>query len=140
MNGGGVLAVLMSHGRASAMSASLNGRDRRSRPAPWRLVAMGSLILVMAVALPRDFRSLHRERAGHKAAGYWLREHAKSETIVDRIGAAQRLRPAQWADGGRSILGPVNTHFMSCDELLRFRTRRDDRRVLVVLQGGVTTA
>jgi hypothetical protein len=28
------------------------------------------------------------------------------------------------------ILGPVNTHFVGCDELLRFRTRRDDRRVL----------
>src|SRR3990170_4174143 len=30
--------------------------------------------------------------------------------------------------------GPVNTHFVSCDELLRFRARRDDRRVLLVLK------
>jgi hypothetical protein len=32
------------------------------------------------------------------------------------------------------IIGPVNTHFMSCDELWRFRARRDDRRVLLVLK------
>jgi hypothetical protein len=55
---------------------------------PWRVGAALTL-LIMAVALPRDFRSLHRERAGHKAAGYWLREHAKSETIVDPFGWAE---------------------------------------------------
>jgi hypothetical protein len=55
---------------------------------PWQIGAAIAL-LIMAVALPRDFRSLHRERAGHKAAGYWLRENAKSETIVDPFGWAE---------------------------------------------------
>jgi hypothetical protein len=38
------------------------------------------------------------------------------------------------------FLGPVNTQLVGCDELLRFRARRDDRRVLSVLKGGVTTS
>ena len=36
--------------------------------------------------------------------------------------------------------GPVNTRWMGCDELLRFRARRDDRRVLSVHKGGATTS
>ena len=47
-------------------------------------------ILVIASALPRDFRSLHSERVGHKAAGRWLAENASPEvTIIDPFGWAE---------------------------------------------------
>lgn len=55
---------------------------------PWEIGAVLTL-LVLALALPRDFRSLHNERAGHKAAGYWLKENADGAAIVDPFGWAE---------------------------------------------------
>jgi 4-amino-4-deoxy-L-arabinose transferase-like glycosyltransferase len=55
---------------------------------PWGIGAVFTL-LVLAISLPRDLRSLHHERAGHKAAGYWLKEHAEGVAIVDPFGWAE---------------------------------------------------
>ena len=56
---------------------------------PWLLVAIWALI-VMSVAAPRNFRSLHDERAGHKAAGLWMKENVEPDwQIVDPFGWAE---------------------------------------------------
>jgi hypothetical protein len=47
------------------------------------------MLLVLALALPRDLRSLHHERAGFKAAGLWLRDNAGDIRIVDPLGWAE---------------------------------------------------
>jgi hypothetical protein len=58
------------------------------RRTPWE-IGVALTILIMAIALPRDFRSLHREREGHKMAGYWLKDHAAGVAIVDPFGWAE---------------------------------------------------
>jgi hypothetical protein len=56
---------------------------------PWFLVAIWALI-VMSVAVPRNFRSLHDERAGHKAAGLWMKDNVEKDwQIVDPFGWAE---------------------------------------------------
>ena len=61
---------------------------------PWVLVAIWTLI-VMSVAVPRNFRSLHEERAGHKAAGLWMKDNVEADwQIVDPFGWAE------WYTGG----------------------------------------
>jgi hypothetical protein len=56
---------------------------------PWVLVAIWTGV-VMAVALPRNFRSLHEDRAGHKAAGLWMKDHVPADwQIVDPFGWAE---------------------------------------------------
>jgi Dolichyl-phosphate-mannose-protein mannosyltransferase len=46
--------------------------------------------IVIAIALPRNFRSLHEERAGHKAAGLWMKDHVPTDwQIVDPFGWAE---------------------------------------------------
>jgi hypothetical protein len=55
---------------------------------PWQIG--GALtILVLALALPRDFRSLHHERAGNVPAGHWLRDNAGDVKIIDPLGWAE---------------------------------------------------
>ena len=58
------------------------------RRTPWE-IGTALTLLVLAVSLPRDMRSLHHERAGDKAAGYWLKEHADGVAIVDPFGWAE---------------------------------------------------
>lgn len=56
---------------------------------PWQLGAVLAGLL-MTIALPRDFRSLHSERAGHKAAGEWLRQYGDPNVpVVDPFGWAE---------------------------------------------------
>lgn len=56
---------------------------------PWLLVAIWSAI-VMTVALPRNFHSLHEERKGHKLAGLWMKDNVPpANQIVDPFGWAQ---------------------------------------------------
>ena len=56
---------------------------------PWTLVAVWTGI-VMAIALPRNFRSLHEDRAGHKAAGLWMKDNVPADwQIVDPFGWAE---------------------------------------------------
>lgn len=56
---------------------------------PWMLVGIWTLIVV-SVAVPRNFRSLHEERAGHKAAGLWMKDHVEDDwQIVDPFGWAE---------------------------------------------------
>ena len=60
--------------------------------------AMLALLLV-ASAVPRDIRTFHAERAGHRQAGQWLAEHAdQSSPVVDPFG---------WAEfySGRTVRG-----------------------------------
>jgi hypothetical protein len=66
------------------------------RKTAWQMGAVVA-VMIMLSALPRDFRSLHRERAGHKAAGHWIAEYGdKSIPVVDPFG---------WADwyAGRTL-------------------------------------
>ena len=57
--------------------------------APWELGAIWAAI-VMVAALPRNFHSLHEERAGHKLAGLWMKENVGPEhQIVDPFGWAE---------------------------------------------------
>lgn len=52
----------------------------------WRLVMIWTVLIVVA-ALPRNFRSLHNERQGHKLAGLWMKEHVPADwQIVDPFG------------------------------------------------------
>lgn len=56
---------------------------------PWFFVAVW-VAIVMAVAVPRNFKSLHEERAGHKAAGLWMKENVPADwQIVDPFGWAE---------------------------------------------------
>ena len=56
---------------------------------PRVLVAIWTMIVV-AIAVPRNFKSLHEERAGHKAAGLWMRDHVEPDwQIVDPFGWAE---------------------------------------------------
>jgi len=56
---------------------------------PWMLVAIW-VAIVLAVAIPRNFKSLHEERAGHKAAGLWMKDNVPAEwQIVDPFGWAE---------------------------------------------------
>jgi hypothetical protein len=46
--------------------------------------------IVVAIALPRNFHSLHEERKGHKLAGLWMKDHVPPENqIVDPFGWAE---------------------------------------------------
>jgi hypothetical protein len=52
-------------------------------PWMWAWIWVG---IFLATALPRDLHSLHEERAGHKACGLWLREHAEPDIeILDSL-------------------------------------------------------
>lgn len=56
---------------------------------PWMLVAIW-VAIVMAVAVPRNFKSLHEERAGHKLAGLWMKDNVPPDwQIVDPFGWAE---------------------------------------------------
>jgi hypothetical protein len=56
---------------------------------PWQVGAACAL-LVMAIAIPRDFRSLHRDRIGHKVVGKWLAENGDPTiTVADPFGWAE---------------------------------------------------
>jgi len=53
---------------------------------PWVLGTIWTLLL-LAPALPRDFYSLHADRAGHKVAGQWLAEHGDPNIeLIDPFG------------------------------------------------------
>jgi len=94
----GIWAVQLWHTRTLARFglrafAAVAGRSH-ARPcvramrsaSPWFLGAIWTLLLLMP-ALPRDFYSLHAERAGHKAAGQWLAEHGDPAIdVVDPFG------------------------------------------------------
>jgi Dolichyl-phosphate-mannose-protein mannosyltransferase len=58
------------------------------RGTPWSWGAVWAVVLI-AAALPRDFRSLHSERAGHKAAGKWLATQDRAIEVVDPFGWAE---------------------------------------------------
>jgi len=97
----GIWAVQLWHTRTLARFGlrafgTIAGRSR-ARPcvramrsaSPWFLGAIWTLLLLMP-ALPRDFYSLHAERAGHKAAGQWLAEKGDPEIdVVDPFGWAE---------------------------------------------------
>jgi hypothetical protein len=56
---------------------------------PWMLVAIW-VAIVMAVAVPRNFKSLHEERGGHKLAGLWMKDNVPPDwQIVDPFGWAE---------------------------------------------------
>jgi hypothetical protein len=49
-----------------------------------RMVSIGLMILLVAIALPKTLETLHSNRAGLRDAGLWLLEHADpSDRIVD---------------------------------------------------------
>ena len=53
---------------------------------PWFLGTIWTLLLPIP-AVPRDFYSLHADRAGHKAAGQWLAEHGDPNIeLIDPFG------------------------------------------------------
>src|SRR5262245_48401216 len=62
-----------------------NGARWSRRGTEWRWGAVWAVLLI-AAALPRDFRSLHSERAGDKAAGKWLAEQDATIQVVDPFG------------------------------------------------------
>lgn len=63
---------------------------------PWGWGAIWVAIFI-ATALPRDVHSLHAERAGHKAAGLWLKDHGDP--------AVETLDPLAWSEwyAGRTV-------------------------------------
>jgi Dolichyl-phosphate-mannose-protein mannosyltransferase len=68
----------------------------------WKWGAVWAVILI-AAALARDFRSLHSERAGHKAAGQWLAKESKK--LVATGERFEVVDPFGWADwyAGRTL-------------------------------------
>jgi hypothetical protein len=58
------------------------------RRTPWE-IGTALTLLILAIALPRDFRSLHHERAGFKAAGRFLKNQPSDVKIVDPLGWAE---------------------------------------------------
>jgi hypothetical protein len=78
-----LVATFSSVGRGEALVRWMRGWR------PWELGAIWAAI-VMAVALPRNFHSLHEERKGHKLAGLWMKENVSRECqIVDPFGWAE---------------------------------------------------
>ncbi len=74
----------------AAASFPALGAIRWPRPAAdtsdWRFGSFW-LAILLAAALPRDFRSLHSERAGHRAAGEWLAANGDpSIEVLDPFG------------------------------------------------------
>jgi len=59
----------------------------------WFLAAIWTLLLLIP-AIPRDFYSLHSERAGHKEAGKWLAENGDPQ-----IGLVDPFGWAEWVSG-----------------------------------------
>jgi dolichyl-phosphate-mannose-protein mannosyltransferase len=77
------LAPLAGRGAGESFVRAMREADPRFLVAIW-------VVIVMAVAVPRNFRSLHEERAGHKAAGLWMKVHVPPECqIVDPFGWAE---------------------------------------------------
>jgi hypothetical protein len=77
------LAPLAGRGTGESFVRAMRGAD------PWFLVMIW-VAIVMAVAVPRNFKSLHEERAGHKAAGLWMKENVSPDwQIVDPFGWAE---------------------------------------------------
>src|SRR5262249_15267545 len=62
----------------------------------WFLAAIWTLLLLIP-AIPRDFYSLHAERAGHKEAGKWIAEKGDPQ-----IGLVDPFGWAEWV-AGRSL-------------------------------------
>ena len=84
---------------AAAVDAAGQGLARflaRAKPAvasKWwadgRAWAVGLLLIVACAPLVRTLEPLHGDRVGFRAAGYWLRSHARAdETIFDPFGWA----------------------------------------------------
>jgi hypothetical protein len=77
------LTPLVGRGTGESFVRAMRGAD------PWFLVAIW-VAIVMAVTVPRNFKSLHEERAGHKAAGLWMKENVPADwQIVDPFGWAE---------------------------------------------------
>jgi hypothetical protein len=77
------LAPLVGTGTGESFVRAMRGVD------PWLLVAIW-VAIIMTTAVPRNFKSLHEERAGHKAAGLWMRDHVPAHwQIVDPFGWAE---------------------------------------------------
>ena len=66
-------------GIAERMSANRTGLKRRFGPEPAAIVAF---VAVLAICLPPDFRSLHTNRAGHHAAGLWLKDNMQPGDLI----------------------------------------------------------
>jgi hypothetical protein len=83
-------------GRATSLVATFSSVDQGEALVrwmrgwrPWELGTVWAAIL-MAVALPRNFHSLHEERKGHKLAGLWMKENVPAgPQIVDPFGWAE---------------------------------------------------
>lgn len=75
----------------------------RGRPGnEWR-GGMVCVLLILLTAMPRNARSLHAERAAHKAAGIWLAEHADPTIpIVDPYGWTEYFAGRTLHDWSRS--------------------------------------
>jgi hypothetical protein len=78
--------------------------ERVRRWTPWKAGGVLTLI-VLASTLPRDFRSLHADRIGHKAAGQWLAKNGSNDIKV--------LDPFGWAEwyAGRTLHSPPPSAF-----------------------------
>ena len=93
--------------RSSANSKLARWMQQRT---PWQ--AGGFLaVAILAIAIPRDMRSLHYERSAHKEAGLWLKEHGDPNIpIVDPFGwtewyAGRTLD--RWPDPHPSLAKPL---------------------------------
>ncbi len=63
------------------LSPSAEQREAASRARPWwrrpQTAELALLLLLVLSGLPGSIKSLHSNRAGHRAAGAWLAEHAR---------------------------------------------------------------
>jgi hypothetical protein len=81
-----LLTVLVAAIFAAAALPIIGRWFQRGKGDGWTVGTILAL-LIIASCLPRDFRSLHQDRAGHKEAGLWLAEHADPKaSIIDPFG------------------------------------------------------
>jgi hypothetical protein len=77
------VAPLVGAGVGESLVRAMRSVDPRVLVAIWTMI-------VVAIAIPRNFKSLHEERAGHKAAGLWMKDNVPTDwQMVDPFGWAE---------------------------------------------------
>lgn len=117
------VATLLAIGdRLPALYGWLRGRSLAEH---WRpAVSATWLALLMAALLPWTLKPMHANRAGHRAAGLWLAEHANpNDIIVDPFCWAHYYAGAVFREGTEQPADYRPVHFVVIENSINQHTR-----------------